>query len=263
MSPDWRSWSMAGSGARNTKETPRRHWLSTWLLRGWASWNIEYRRLGRGGGWPGSGKTSSWRWTTSANFPEADAAPLAIIGHSAGGHLALWAAHRSPNGGTDRGTGRGHRPRRHWPRPVVAGSGEARRLLAAGAPPTLEAPPSTLLVHGDEDELVPVPTALVWPTRLASRSSRASVISTCWIQPRSTGRRFSRSWRMPKTDQIRVVALIHNWVGLTPLGQRSEPLVESLHMRLRRLSFVAGWVAVALLAMVGFAVFDNPEADSR
>jgi len=30
-------------------------------------------------------------------------------------------------------------------------------------------------------------------------------------------------------------------------------------MRLRRLSFVAGWAAVALLAMVGFAVFDNPE----
>jgi hypothetical protein len=31
-------------------------------------------------------------------------------------------------------------------------------------------------------------------------------------------------------------------------------------MRLRRLSFVAGWAAVALLAMAGFAVFDNPEA---
>ncbi|MEX1134839.1 MAG: transglycosylase SLT domain-containing protein [Acidimicrobiia bacterium] len=30
-------------------------------------------------------------------------------------------------------------------------------------------------------------------------------------------------------------------------------------MRLRRLSFLAGWSAVALLAMAGFAVFDNPE----
>lgn len=29
-------------------------------------------------------------------------------------------------------------------------------------------------------------------------------------------------------------------------------------MRLRRLSFVAGWAAVALLAMAGFAAFDNP-----
>lgn len=30
-------------------------------------------------------------------------------------------------------------------------------------------------------------------------------------------------------------------------------------MRLRRLSFVAGWAAVALLAMVGFAAFDTPD----
>ncbi|HLF61786.1 MAG TPA: transglycosylase SLT domain-containing protein [Acidimicrobiia bacterium] len=30
-------------------------------------------------------------------------------------------------------------------------------------------------------------------------------------------------------------------------------------MRLRRLSFVAGWSAVALLAMAGFAVFDTPD----
>jgi pimeloyl-ACP methyl ester carboxylesterase len=36
------------------------------------------------------------------------------------------------------------------------GSGEAKRLLAAGAPTALAAPPSTLLVHGDEDEMVPV-----------------------------------------------------------------------------------------------------------
>lgn len=64
---------------------------------------------------------------------------------------------------------------------------------------------------------------------------------------------------MPKTDEIRVVSLIHNWVGLPSLGQRSEPLAESLHMRLRRLSFVAGWAAVALLAMAGFAAFDTPD----
>ncbi len=30
-------------------------------------------------------------------------------------------------------------------------------------------------------------------------------------------------------------------------------------MRLRRLSFVAGWAAVALLAMAGFAAFDTPD----
>jgi len=66
---------------------------------------------------------------------------------------------------------------------------------------------------------------------------------------------------MPETDSNRVVALIHTWVGLATLGQRSEPLVESLHMRLRRLSFVAGWAAVALLAMAGFAAFDTPDTN--
>jgi acetyl esterase/lipase len=52
---------------------------------GWAAWNVEYRRLGAGGGWP-------------ATFDDVTAAldlvgaPAVTIGHSAGGHLALWAA---------------------------------------------------------------------------------------------------------------------------------------------------------------------------
>ena len=53
---------------------------------GWAAWNVEYRRLGGGGGgWP-------------ATFDDVTAAldlvgaPVVTIGHSAGGHLALWAA---------------------------------------------------------------------------------------------------------------------------------------------------------------------------
>ncbi len=52
---------------------------------GWAAWNVEYRRLGGGGGWP-------------ATFDDVTAAldlvgsPAVTIGHSAGGHLALWAA---------------------------------------------------------------------------------------------------------------------------------------------------------------------------
>ncbi len=66
------------------------------VRRGWAVWNIEYRRVGDAGGWP-------------ATFADVGAAidhlvdlhaPLdldqgvTLIGHSAGGHLALWAAGR-------------------------------------------------------------------------------------------------------------------------------------------------------------------------
>ncbi|HWX73875.1 MAG TPA: alpha/beta hydrolase [Solirubrobacteraceae bacterium] len=62
---------------------------------GWAAWNIEYRRVGEGGGWP-----ATFADTSAAIDRLADvAAPLdlertALVGHSAGGHLALWAAAR-------------------------------------------------------------------------------------------------------------------------------------------------------------------------
>lgn len=57
------------------------------VARGWTVANIEYRRLGSGGGWP----------TTFDDVrSEIEAAPpgeqRVAIGHSAGGQLALWAA---------------------------------------------------------------------------------------------------------------------------------------------------------------------------
>jgi len=63
--------------------------------RGWAAWNIEYRRLGNGGGWP---ETFADVAAAIDRLAEV-AAPLdldrvCVLGHSAGGHLALWAAGR-------------------------------------------------------------------------------------------------------------------------------------------------------------------------
>jgi acetyl esterase/lipase len=64
--------------------------------RGWAVWNIEYRRLGAGGGWP---QTFTDVAAAIDHLREVDA-PLdldrvSVLGHSAGGHLALWAAGRA------------------------------------------------------------------------------------------------------------------------------------------------------------------------
>jgi acetyl esterase/lipase len=63
--------------------------------RGWAVWNLEYRRLGRlsGGGWPATFDDVAAGIDHLAEL----AAPLDLsrvvaIGHSAGGHLAAWAA---------------------------------------------------------------------------------------------------------------------------------------------------------------------------
>jgi acetyl esterase/lipase len=70
--------------------------------RGIATWNIEYRRMGnRGGGWPGTfrdvaGAADFLRELTSTY--NLDLHRVLTLGHSAGGHLALWLAgrHRIP-----------------------------------------------------------------------------------------------------------------------------------------------------------------------
>lgn len=52
--------------------------------RGWEAWNAEYRRLGSGASWP----EMSADVRAAAELAAAEVA----IGHSAGGHLALWLA---------------------------------------------------------------------------------------------------------------------------------------------------------------------------
>jgi acetyl esterase/lipase len=65
------------------------------LRRGWAVWNIEYRRLGAGGGWPETFEdvAAAIDYLASVDAP-LDLARASLLGHSAGGHLALWAASR-------------------------------------------------------------------------------------------------------------------------------------------------------------------------
>lgn len=65
---------------------------------GIASWNIEYRRLGQpGGGWPGTyldvGHAIDYLRTIAARY-RLDLSHAAVLGHSAGGHLAMWAGTR-------------------------------------------------------------------------------------------------------------------------------------------------------------------------
>lgn len=70
--------------------------------RGWAAWNVEYRRLGAGsgGGWPQTLDDVSAAVDHLAVLA-GDGAPLDLdrvvsVGHSAGGHLALLDAARTP-----------------------------------------------------------------------------------------------------------------------------------------------------------------------
>jgi acetyl esterase/lipase len=66
------------------------------VRRGWAVWNIEYRRIGNGGGWPETfaDVAAAVDYLGGIDAP-VDLGRVSILGHSAGGHLALWAAGRA------------------------------------------------------------------------------------------------------------------------------------------------------------------------
>lgn len=67
------------------------------IQRGYAAWNLEYRRIGEdGGGWTGTLTDVSIGIEHLAKLREdgadIDLSRVVTVGHSAGGHLALWAA---------------------------------------------------------------------------------------------------------------------------------------------------------------------------
>jgi acetyl esterase/lipase len=64
---------------------------------GWAVWNLEYRRVGNGGGCPETFDDVAAgidRLADLAGDSGLDLTTVVTLGHSAGGHLAVWAAGR-------------------------------------------------------------------------------------------------------------------------------------------------------------------------
>ncbi len=62
---------------------------------GIATWTVEYRRVGDpGGGWPATGHDVARAVEFTAELP-VDYGRVVLVGHSAGGQLALWAAKRA------------------------------------------------------------------------------------------------------------------------------------------------------------------------
>jgi pimeloyl-ACP methyl ester carboxylesterase len=129
------------------------------VARGWTVWNVEYRRLGDGGGWP---ETVADVVAAIRALP-VDASRIVAIGHSAGGHLATWAsAHVSLDGVVSQAGALD--PFELW---RVGASDNVVADLLRGSPKSaldryLEATPQPppgvplLLVHGALDEDVPV-----------------------------------------------------------------------------------------------------------
>jgi acetyl esterase/lipase len=158
--------------------------------RGWAAWNLEYRRLGDGGGWPHTFEDVAAGIDhlvelapPGAGHPvqgepgALDLSRVVAIGHSAGGHLAAWAAVRPrlPDGAP----GAGPRVRLvaaiaqagvvdlrlawQWRlsngvvRELLGGAPEERADRYEVASPAQLVPLGvpTLLVHGAQDDIVP------------------------------------------------------------------------------------------------------------
>ena len=161
--------------------------------RGYAAWNLEYRRLGStGGGWPGTfddviaGIEHLTRIV--AGGTELDLARVAVVGHSAGGHLALWSAARGGSvrikavvalapvadllraeelglGGRAVNELLGGTPAEHPERYQAA---SPRHMLPLGVP--------QLVIHGTVDSAVPIEIARSYVRAAQASGDRAELL---------------------------------------------------------------------------------------
>ena len=147
---------------------------------GWAAWNVEYRRLPRGG-WPATFEDVAAAVDALADAETEHAIDLGrvvSIGHSAGGHLALWVAARPRLPAGTPGAAPRVRVTHAVSQAGVADLGEAQRLRlgrsavrellgrrwrerlpVASAAELLPLGVPQLLVHGTDDPDVPLPVA--------------------------------------------------------------------------------------------------------
>jgi acetyl esterase/lipase len=130
---------------------------------GWAAWNLEYRCVGAGGGWPApfDDALAGIDHLAAVDAP-LDLARVAAIGHSAGGTLALHAAAAGRAGAVVAQAPVsdliGREDREGILRAMMGGTAAELPERYAAHSPLARAPLGvpTLLVHGGGDETVPL-----------------------------------------------------------------------------------------------------------
>jgi acetyl esterase/lipase len=158
------------------------------VRRGYTVWNLEYRRMGDGGGWPTTFDDVAAGLGALAEL-DVDTSAVVAVGHSAGGHLATWAA--SPDAAA-RARGRA------LPRvtgvvsqagvldlidAVPLSNGAVVDLLGgtpdevpdryAAATPPVPPPVPVVCVHASGDDNVPIAQSEDFVARAAGRASLA------------------------------------------------------------------------------------------
>ncbi len=161
---------------------------------GWLAWNLEYRRVGNGGGTPATFDDVASgidHLDTLDLGVELGAVPVVTLGHSAGGHLAAWAANRlrfpqwpggvavthviSQAGVLDlRASARAH-----------LGADAAQALLGhepteqdVAYDPAQQVPSEvpTWCVHGRQDAIVPLSQSTDYVAAATARGARAELV---------------------------------------------------------------------------------------
>src|SRR6202034_1654441 len=164
--------------------------------RGYAAWNLEYRRSGNGGGWPATFEDVAGR----VGPPAPHAARVPAMGPSAGGHLGVWAAARAglPDGAP------GARPRVAVTGVVSQGGvlgladcardrlGEDAAITLMGGGPDelpepyrladpmtwLPSPASVVCLHSHADQRVPYPYSERYVAADVAAGGRAGLVET-------------------------------------------------------------------------------------
>ncbi len=187
------------------------------VRRDWAAWNVEYRRMGggQGGGWPATFDDVAAAIDRLADFDaRLDLDRVVLLGHSAGGQLALWAA--------------GRRAALVRPRAVVAQAPVAdlergRRLVAPGGlvnallggtpeerperyaavNPMRRVPLAipALLVHGTEDRTVSVGQSRDYATAARAAGGSAELVEPPQTRHRDHIDPRSEAW-LAVTDRL-------------------------------------------------------------
>jgi len=181
------------------------------VRRGYAAWNIEYRRIGRrqGGGYPQTFDDVRAALSLLAELADErlDLEDVTLIGHSAGGHLALWAATRDDIALAM------HRVIAQAPVVDLVAAGEPARALLGGSkkqvperyaecnPMQLPPPPvPTLIVHGRTDATVPLKRSEAYADALRAAGGDVELVEPeegghrSHIDPRSQGWRIAVEW---------------------------------------------------------------------
>ncbi|MBX7187267.1 MAG: alpha/beta fold hydrolase [Vicinamibacteria bacterium] len=163
--------------------------------RGFAVWNLEYRRLGTGGaGFPGTMDDVGLGIDYLAKLPalgfDLDLDRVIVAGHSAGGHLALWAGGRAPSQAVRLRAVAGLAPIADLDRAyALRVGGEVVAELLGGAPAEypdrlraaspIEMLPlgvRQLILHGSDDAAVPIELSRGYARAAKAKGERIELI---------------------------------------------------------------------------------------